>query len=421
MECSLYLQWLQKRKKYYSPAKKNFYLFFLLLFVSVMLTGCWDQKELEERAFVTIVGIDKGTSEAGPNAVRVTYSIAKPILVDQLPTANKSSENITIEAATIFLTRDLANVMVSRKLSFLHTKFLVVSEEYAKRGKMITTIGSFIRDREFRRDIVLITCRGKAEDFIKNNKAQLEKHLYKQYELISQTGKLTGLIPYTQLQDFLVKIQNGEGLGTTALASLRRTRDYQESPDTNNTIAGNFATHTKNPIEYLGAAVYRNQKMIGKLTGEENRIMMTIQGKDLTSFQDWFAIPEMKNKVFVGTFSQIKPSVNIDMKRKPYHIAVTVRSDMDMSGIQAQEERTLTPQGIISLQNKINRKYEDQTKKLIKKSQMKYKGDLFEFYKKAKMQCWTDQEWKNKEWIKNYPHAKIDVKYITSIRRAGRQ
>ncbi|MFC4102078.1 Ger(x)C family spore germination protein [Paenibacillus xanthanilyticus] len=417
MACFFYLDFGR-----FASKKVPFVSCLSILLISMITTGCWDRQELEERAFATIIGIDKGTSSGGPNTVRVTYNLAKPVMINESPKAERSSEIVTLETAYVYLSRDLINITVSRKLSLLHTKFLIVSEEYARQGNMISTIGSLIRDREFRRDIVIITCKGTAEKFIKKNNPQMERLLYKQYELILQTGKLTGNIPNVKLQEFLMETQSINGLAMTTLASLRRNKDFSKSPDTKNTLPGQFATRSENPIQYLGSAVYKGQKMIGQLTGEESRIAMTLQGKKLRTFQTGLNVPGYENKVFVGTFTQqTEPLIHIDMNEKPYKIHVKVQIEMDLNGIQADFDKIMSPKGIKSLQDAANQKFERESELLVNKSQIKFKGDLFEFYKRARLKCLTDEEWKSKEWSKNFPEAEITVNYDIHIRRTGRE
>lgn len=394
----------------------------VLALCSQVLTGCWDREELEDYAFTTVVGLDKGKqTKEKTAAVRVTYQIAKPRRVEEQRNVQGSSETITLETKALFLSRNLANMTVSRRLNLVHTKVLVISEELARQGKLINTIESLIRDREFRRDIFVIICKGTAEAFIKENKAQLEKVIYKQYEMIVQTGKDIGVTPYMQLQNFLSHVMEPTALATTVYAGVRETADLGEGKGTDDIMGGDLSTRSKNPIQFAGSAVFQGQQMIGTITAAETKMMLTLQGK-LETFDMVFHHPVEKNRFFAAHMNQQEePSYDIDMSKDPYQIRVNVPLDVDLAGITAEKNYVRTEAAITQLEVAMNMQLKQRTEKFINKAQEQLKGDLFDFDRRARMQCWTDQEWRDKKWEKHFPKAQIKLQYQCKIRRTGRE
>ena len=61
---------------------KRMRCFFVLLSLTFVLTGCWDQKELEERSYVVAIGLDlpKGIDIEKEQAVDVTFQFSNPKL-----------------------------------------------------------------------------------------------------------------------------------------------------------------------------------------------------------------------------------------------------------------------------------------------------------------------------------------------------
>ncbi|MCL2217717.1 MAG: Ger(x)C family spore germination protein [Defluviitaleaceae bacterium] len=68
--------WGQRRIQ--GSAARTFALMLILASAAVLLTGCWDRVEIENRAFVVAMGIDKASDSDGEARYRVTLSV--PIL-----------------------------------------------------------------------------------------------------------------------------------------------------------------------------------------------------------------------------------------------------------------------------------------------------------------------------------------------------
>lgn len=367
---------------------------------------------------MTVMGIDVGNSN---DTYRITYQIAKPRTMSESQSAKESSEILTLEDRSLFGSRSLANSTLSRKINFVQTKVLVISERLARQKYALEYVESLIRDREFRRDIFLITSRGTAESFIKYNKTQLEKNTYKMYELIVQTGKTTGLIPFTQLQEFLVETQNLNSVALTIYGGVRKSQTFKSHSSEDQTKAGDLSTHTKNPIQFLGSAVFSNQKMIGTLNGSETKQALMIRG-DVTSVDESFLVPGEKNKYFsLRMRQQRKPKTLIDISHRPYRIQVTIPLDSDVTEVPGETNFVRSDQGITELEKRANEQMNKKTHHLIQKSQQQLGVDFFGFNKLVRMQCWTIPEYENTEWKKEYPKAKVTVTYDIHIRRTGRE
>lgn len=80
-----------------------------------------------------------------------------------------SGSNIhTIEASSILEGIDMYGMAISRRVSLMHTKMFVFSEDFAREGvaSYLAPITSFM---ETRRTMHVAVVKGKAEDFIKED------------------------------------------------------------------------------------------------------------------------------------------------------------------------------------------------------------------------------------------------------------
>lgn len=97
----------------------------------MLLTGRWDQLELEEQAYVVVMGLDKGAS----GMVDVTFQIANPQVgsTDKGSAQNEPpSDTVTFSTPDILSAKDIANSIVTRTISFSHLRTIIVGEELAK-------------------------------------------------------------------------------------------------------------------------------------------------------------------------------------------------------------------------------------------------------------------------------------------------
>jgi len=366
-----------------------------------------------------MIGVEKG-SEKG--SVRVTYNVTNPRVFGQQREQNvKPDAILTMEHPSLIVTRDLFNVTVPRRISLVHTKVLVVSEEFARSQPLIKTIESLIRERQFRRDIILLTARGSAETFIRQTNAVLAKSNYKYFELITQTGETTGYTPKAQLHEFLESSEEAGEIAVTVYSGLRESTDLRKSRATDHIVAGEFVTEYDNPAQMLGTALYLGNRMVGKLDGNETMLMRLLRG-DMKRFHQMFNDPYQKGKRFACSIhQQEQPQVEVDMNRLPYKVNIRVPLDADLDAIQAGENYAQSLHAIHVLEQQMNKQFNSGAAKLIQQAQQVYKGDFFNIVHHAKRQVISDAEWKRKRWAEQFQHAEITVSFDTKLRRTGKQ
>jgi spore germination protein KC len=141
----------------------------LLMLCSLMLTGCWDQKELNQVAVVIGAGVDK----AGAHNYRVTAQVIKPSPPNkgssggsQLPTWSVSANGKTVLDAIKRL-----NQISPRALYWPHVQTIVFGDQMAREG-IKSIITWFERDRDSRSGTYVVVTKGKAEDLL-NKKIEL--------------------------------------------------------------------------------------------------------------------------------------------------------------------------------------------------------------------------------------------------------
>ena len=175
------------------------YFFLLLLTLPFVLTGCWDQKELEERSYVVAIGLDlpKGININKEQAIDVIFQFSNPKL--NIKGASPSTESeiqdiVTLTAPDIVSARNMANSFVTREISLSHNKVLIVSEELAKKEIFYRILSMVFKDREMRRETNIIVTDGKASEFIAKNNPEMMVRPHRYYQFLLDLAAETGLV-----------------------------------------------------------------------------------------------------------------------------------------------------------------------------------------------------------------------------------
>jgi spore germination protein KC len=132
--------------------KKFTTLFILIAFIALTFSGCYDAREIDDELYTVAIGIDKGTS----NKIRCTFQY--PTYKGGGPGGSSSggggggggggekedseaakletpeSDIQIIEAPSYLEAVDILSMSLSRRISLVHAKWIVFSEEIAREG-----------------------------------------------------------------------------------------------------------------------------------------------------------------------------------------------------------------------------------------------------------------------------------------------
>lgn len=402
----------------------------LLAFMLLTLTGCWGSRETDEVAYVLALGFDKGEKE---NLV-ITVMIANPKVIAGISSDGGGEEGgggaliYSVESYAPLAAIDLLNTTIDRRVSFLHTKAFLFSEELAREG-LAKWLNPLNRYRELRGSAQVFVCRGKAKDFIEKNKPPLELSPTKQVELLSMMSKETGLYHNTQFREFyeetksdfiqpsipLVAIHEGglesakPGIGRGGEAPLGKY------------IAGEVPIDGSNQAQVIGSAVFKGDKMVGILNGQETRYYLALRGlfqSGITGIPDPL---EPNTPVGLMMYQARRPkyttamdpegnvTINVDIYNEPEIINIMSGNNYENPDNKALLEQTLSEQSQVGFHN------------LIRRTQEEFQSDIFGFGNQVKRKFWTVQSWKDFQWLKRYPEAQINVVVHNKIRRTGLQ
>lgn len=393
---------------------------FVLCCLCLIVTGCWDMNELEERAIVVGIGLDYMPQE---DRVLVSFQIANP----QVGVPNTGGENevpqeiITFTTPDFLTARDLANASVARKLSFAHNKVIIIGEELARSEKLLHVLEASLRDREIRRETKFLVTKEPASNFLKSNKPKLETRPHKFYDLMFRRWEETGLVPYSTLERYF---QNTEA-DTSAFLAAYATAEKSE-PEYGNEdeyLPGQIDIEGANPTQMIGAAVFKDGQMIGTLNGEENRIALALRPSSravifLTTYLDPL---NSDYRISARMHTRTEPKFHFDLQADPVRIDVTVPIEMGILSIPSTINYVTDKHKQDLLEISIEKGLQEKYMKLIEKTQQDYLTDIFNWNSKVRIKFWSIKSFKAFKWEDKFADADIHITVDVTLKNFGKQ
>lgn len=397
----------------------------IMLFAVVLLsTSCFDAHEVDDYAYVTTVGVDKGVADKWRYSFQITNMRTTG---PREGTGNQKAPDyitITIDAPSFFQAVNILNTSTARTLNFRHTKYLVISRDIAQEGKFTESLGTIIRFREIRRTAGVLVSTGTAEALIEEFNPKIGISLSRLQEGYIEQSSQTGFFPERQLKDYYLELKSNYSQPIAILAGIN---DFSHLPQHGETDvekkelgkrkAGEIPRKGGNTIEFFGTAVFDGERMVAELNGYETRIMLMLRGE--YNRGNFIQKDPLKPDLYV--------SVNLTQRRKPrvkvefvdgkpvFHIKLML--DGEIMAIQSRIDYEQTSK-IGYLESAIEDTIKKEAEALIEKAK-ELNVDFLNFGYHIVKAFPTIQEWEKYNWIGQMETAKATVEVDVKIRRTG--
>ncbi|MDI6637315.1 MAG: Ger(x)C family spore germination protein [Bacillota bacterium] len=436
----------------------------LCLMTALCAAGCWDRTEVDDLAFIMAIGLD----EAPDDQVYVTFHIAVPRAVAGAGgvgggsgggggggAGQQSSLITTLVGRSVLSLLNLLNTHVDRRPNLVHGKMVVIGEKLARRG-IAPYIGELVRFREARRTMFLAVTQGTAKEFIEKNRPILEQNPAKNLELLALANRQTGFLPPSQIHRFLVEMQSlgeepvvilagikeeapgGRTEQSTGGASGRRDGSPGGSPadgagteppkmpkpppvparSDSDYTAGQSPSVGGNPAELLGGAVFRGDRMVGKITGQDVRAMLMIRG----SFKRGTLVledPFVKGRYVSCDIRLARPTeIRVGKEEQEFHVKVKIMLEGEVIGSQSLIDYS-NPKNLHTLERRVAEDLKSSCEHIVRKAQREFRADIFAFGNKVRHLTKTWREWEDLNWPERFLEARVDIDLRLDLRRTG--
>ena len=315
---------------------------FIPLVSMLLLTGCWDNTELNDRHVVLELALDKAENQN--NHYEVTYTIPDVAkLSGQESLAEDVKSAMTTTSPTIVKSVNDMERKMQNTLTFSHIKAVVLGEEILKDKELLkNAIGSFSKNIEFSRGANILAVQGKASEITQSENYQnpvLGLYIMKYFNNIA---KQTGDAKQQSLGNMIKEIQD---TGITTLPVIAKGDE-------------------KN-VEISGAAVIKDYQLAGWLDKNEVQGMLFINGEIkeipiVIQYQGQYLTYIIKNKSSIVDFEENgTDNITVD-------INIKVQGNI-AEGLLTANQHTFSEQEIVEIEELIANKISEQVSKTIQK------------------------------------------------------
>lgn len=361
---------------------------YLLCFMMLILTGCWNRIEINDLAIVTGIGIDKGDNGE--------IELSVQIIIPKGQNVGQEGKSTIVEVGTGKTITDAISKIqqkISRTLFMGHNSVFFISEEIAKEG-ISNYIDVFARHPFKRLRTYLFVTKNKAVDLLKvtpdleRSSSEVAREFVKSKTVMSVTIK-------DVLQMLEVK---GRG------AALPILKLDEEQPD-----PGNLAMS--------GTAIFNNGKLVGQigngmtrgvlwLRNEIERARITIEpkeGEGMITFQILNANSQLIPKIERGNWKIIVKSKSLDD-------VIENNSNLNVMNPEIAEK----------LENQMEKEIDKRIYSVLEYVQKELQSDIFGFDVVFRRHYPEEWEKYKDNWPEKFAEIEVEVQSTVEIERPGR-
>lgn len=222
-----------------------------------LITGCWDNNELDEYGYVQAISIDRGEGDF----VDITthfYNPSSKMQTDPATSIAAKGINIRTTGETFFEAMREIPAKFGRKAKWDHMRVIIIEENLARTLNIREVLDFFSRDHEPRGTILPIIAEKSAAAFL-DIKPFIEQTIGQQYRKMETTGALYSA-KTSNLPLYDLAIQLSSPSKTSAMPYL-----HKNSLD--------------NKASISGVALIQDGRMVGVLTEKDTETLMMLTDK----------------------------------------------------------------------------------------------------------------------------------------------
>lgn len=376
--------------------------FFAVLAALMTCVSCVGQRQLNQLAIVTAVGIENGQK---PGTVRLSVQIIRPSDARGQTGAPSGGTGQPIysalaEGETIFdAIRNLGR-FVSRRVYWAHNFLIVLKEDYARNG-IEDMVDFFTRNHELRMNTrVAVTSDSPAE--IISTVTGLEVVPGQAVDNLFRNNKIVGQAPSSDMKNLEEAYLSRSSEPVLARLALLSRGISNKKPKEHGSLK---------QVDLMGAAAFKEGKMVGWLTPEETRGLLFFTEKLETGIEV-VACPNNGNKLsleFRDARLKVKPSYR--NQRPEFRITLRTKADVVESGCGTE---------LANIRSDIERALEEQLKgkieALLRKAQRQYHSDIVKLADVFRNKF--PEEWSKvgNRWSSAFTEAQVEVAVYANVK-----
>jgi len=233
---------------------KRWLLIFIITIFSVISSGCWNYREIDQLGIGTGMAVDR-------DPISNDYIVSVELINISSDTGKLPmySEIYTSKSKTMFDAIRNVIEITGKRIFWGHAKILIISEDIAKEG-LIPVIDWSLRDSEIRNDIDLLIAKGSSAENILKNKHYNGNSLSFHIDNILKNQKSVTKYVDTKLFRNKIEIEKDNFAATVETVSVKEMDN-------------------KRILVVDGSAIFKGDKLVGYLDGNETMQMLMLRNK----------------------------------------------------------------------------------------------------------------------------------------------
>ncbi|WP_155591295.1 Ger(x)C family spore germination protein [Lysinibacillus cavernae] len=368
----------------------------LLCILTLVLSGCWSKRELNELAIVVALGIDKVDDE-----YEISLQIVDPseISMRQATTQRAPVVSYHSKGETIFEAIRKMTTTAARKPYFAHLQVVVLGEDLAKEG-ISEALDLISRDHEFRKDFDVVMSHEATAKEVLNVLTPIEKvPANKMLNSLKVSERAWGTTIAVNIDELVTTLSNKDA--GALISAIEIHGDKKLGADQTN------VQRVKTPVllQYAGLAVFKEDKFMGLLTEGESKSISFLKDK-IQSTIEIIACP--KKGTLSTEITQSTTKVKGSFEHGEPKIDVQIIVEQNVGEVECDIDLTKN-KSIDYVNKKTAQGIEERIKKTLETIQQQYEVDVFGFGDALHR---TDaKQWKKikDDWISIFPDLTVDV------------
>lgn len=368
----------------------------------VLVTGCWDSREINDLSLITAAAVDTGKDKK----FAVTFqwfnptasSNGKGTTPSQTPVSSYTLEGNSITEAESELTK-----LSARIPDYSHVQVFVIGNELAKKG-IKEVLERFGKEAQLRRSKYLLIAEKKGKDIL-SSQTLFEMPSADLREILEMTNQTSNYY-VVDYNDFMAMYLDPDQLSFLPIVHAISSKGLE----------GAKTNKEKRLLEIEGMAFFKKDRMIARLNGDETRAWLLAQGK--ITKRTYIQMTESEqNTVVFQSLSQSR-KLNIDISSDPIGVTLNIHT----SGVVTETSGTKDlsqPKNLQKVEEQLEATIKNQIEKLIRKSQQQ-KIDILLLGREIR--SYHPDKWNElvKNWGDYYSSAKFQVEVNVDIKNTGR-
>lgn len=365
----------------------------LLLIPIILLAGCWDMVEINQRTYPYSFGVDLIDNEKENLSLIITYPNIKAL--GKNPSSEDKTYILKAQGTSIFDAIRKLSTETRGPFYFKHLRVLVLGEDAAKNKKIVNEImDGLMRDYIINKRVLITVVEDKAEKLLESLPGNVKQEFVE--------GTLFGL---------LLNAQNATYFTPNHLS------DFIDSMDKKGAAIVPLLFQENETVKASGGGIFKDYTLVGYIDGKENEAISILDGTAQTTAIDIN---------YKGDIISLNTD-NIESKKKllPNDESLKIKYNIQVEG-SIQEYKISEGGALIKTVEKINEIEEMYAKQLkaaldniINVLQKDFKADALgigEYLSKYHPKLWKEVK---DDWENVFADIEIELDIEVKIRRRG--